>query len=629
MQTILFLLLLNLLLAACGFATPSTDFVEPAETATAVSVATVNTEPTPLPVTESISPSATPEPILSPVPGGPVSASSVAVSPDGGLVVAVNPDSDSITLIDAATLVVKEEILVGKDPRTLCFTPDSAKVLVSNHGSVNISVVSLDHVAEIARYPVGLMPYGIVTDGTNVYVAELAAGNVSVLNLENGEQIGSIAVEAFPAGLALTADRKRLLVTHLFSGDVTDIDIRTLTVSSTVSTGSDISLNQGIVIGPGGEKAYLPQTRSNTDNTALLFDSTVFPVVNVLDLSELKLLVRERITLDTADEPVNMPFAVAITPEEDTVFVANAGSDDVSVIDLGNNRGLEHIAVGANPRGIAITSDGAQVFVNNVLDGTLSVIDTDDLAVTHTLALTEIGLPEALLLGKKIFNSAEEPMLSTDNWISCATCHFDGMMDARTWLGFPDGPRNTPSLLGVSRTLPIHWSGDLDELQDVEITIRDIQVGDGLINGEAHDTLGVAHAGMSPQLDALASYLAVLRFPSSPHVLDVSDLKLGEQTFTSLGCERCHVPPIFTDRQLHDVGTGDEELEKNSHGRGTNFDTPSLIGVWMTAPYFHDGSAQTLEDVLRTGDVHNVFEQLTNEEINSLIGYMKALSVND
>ncbi|MDP7360005.1 MAG: cytochrome-c peroxidase, partial [Pseudomonadales bacterium] len=61
----------------------------------------------------------------------------------------------------------------------------------------------------------------------------------------------------------------------------------------------------------------------------------------------------------------------------------------------------------------------------------------------------------------------------------------------------------------------------------------------------------------------------------------------------------------------------------------TNFDTPSLIGVWMTAPYFHDGSAQTLEDVLRTGDVHNVFEQLTNEEINSLIGYMKALPVED
>ncbi|MQG36792.1 MAG: hypothetical protein FI719_00355 [SAR202 cluster bacterium] len=615
-------------LVACS-SSSSAEHIQPPDTTTVVTVNKVSPKPTPPPVRPPVQTRATPETTSNPILANPVSSSSVAVSPDGELVAAVNPDSDSITLVDSASLVVKAEIPVGKNPKTLCFTPDSANVLVSNHDSANISVVSLKNAAEIVRYSIGLMPYGIVTDGTNIYVAEFAAGNVSVLNLKNGRQVDNIAVEAFPAGLALTTDRKRLLVTHLFSGKVTNIDTQTLTATGTVSTGSDISLNQGIVIGPGGEKAYLPQTRSNTDNTALLFDSTVFPVVNVLDLSELKLLVRERITLDTADEPVNMPFAVAITPEEDTVFVANAGSDDVSVIDLGNNRGLEHIAVGANPRGIAITPDGAQVFVNNVLDGTLSVIDTDDLAVTHTLALTEIGLSEALLLGKKIFNSAEEPMLSTDNWISCATCHFDGMMDARTWLGFPDGPRNTPSLLGVSRTLPIHWSGDLDELQDVEITIRDIQVGDGLINGEAHDTLGVAHTGMSPQLDALASYLALLEFPSSPNVSDASDLELGKLTFKSLGCDGCHVPPLFTDRQLHDVGTGDEVLEKNNHGRGTNFDTPSLIGVWMTAPYFHDGSAQTLEEVLRTGDVHNVFQQLTNEELNSLIDYMKALSMND
>ncbi len=625
----LFLLFLNLLLAACGFATSTTDFVQPFETVTAVSKATVNTEPTPPSATESVPPSATPEPTLSRVSGSPVSASSVAVSPDGRLVAAVNPDSGSITLVDTATLVVKAEIPVGDDPRTLCFTSDSAKVLVSNHGSANISVVSLDRAAEVARYPVGLMPYGIVTDGTNVYVAELAAGNVGVINLETGRQVGRIAVEAFPAGLALTADRKRLLVTHLFSGDVTDIDIRTLTVSGTVSTGSDISLNQFVVIGPQGKKAYLPQIRSNTDNTALLFDSTVFPVVNVLDLSEFKLLVRERITLDTADEPVNMPFSVAISPDENIVYVVNAGSDDISVIDQRTNRGVAHITVGANPRGIAITSDGAQVFVNNVLDGTLSVINTDDLNVTHTVDLTDIPLAQNVLTGKRIFNSASEPLLTTDNWISCATCHFDGMMDARTWLGFPDGPRNTPSLLGVSRTLPIHWSGDLDELQDVEVTIRDIQVGNGLIDGEAHDTLGVAHAGMSSQLDALASYLAVLLFPSSPHVVDATELKLGREMFTTLECERCHVPPIFTDRELHEVGTGDELLEKNSHGRGTNFDTPSLIGVWMTAPYFHDGSAQTLEDVFRIGTVHNVFEQLSAEELGSLIGYMKALPMDD
>jgi YVTN family beta-propeller protein len=474
---------------------------------------------------------------------------------------------------------------------------------------------------------VGLLPYGIVTDGASAFIAEFATGNVSVVNLKTGRRANRIPVDSFPAGLAMTADGTQLLVTHLFNGNVTGIDIRTSAVTGVASMGTDINLNQFVAIGPLGEKAYLPQTRLNTGNTALLFDSTVFPVVNVLDLAEFKLLVRERITLDTADEPVNMPFSVAITPDGNVVFVANAGSDDVSVIDQGTDRGIAHITVGANPRGIAITPDGSRVFVNNVLDGTLSVIDTTLLTVSHTIDLTEIALPEVLLQGKKIFNSAGEPVLTTDNWISCATCHFDGMMDTRTWLGFPDGPRNTPSLLGVANTLPIHWSGDLDELQDVEITIREIQAGDGLVTGEANDSLGPPHAGLSSQLDALASYLASLKVPVSPESVDQATLNLGKKTFKSLGCGDCHVPPIYTDRELHEVGTGDRSLEKNSHGRGTSFDTPSLLGIWMSAPYFHDGSAPTLEEVLQAGTVHSVFEQLSSAELAALIGYLKALPV--
>ena len=620
-------MLLTFLLAACSSTSSSTERIQPADTVPVVAVTTVAAEPTPLPVTQPVQASATPEPTSSPLFDGPVTASFVAVSPDGSIVAAINPDSDSVTLVDAVTLAVKAEVPVGDDPRTLCFTPDSKKIVVSNWGSASISVISLDRAAEVAQYSVGLLPYGIVTDGASAFIAEFATGNVSVVNLKTGRRANRIPVDSFPAGLAMTADGTQLLVTHLFNGNVTGIDIRTSAVTGVASMGTDINLNQFVAIGPLGEKAYLPQTRLNTGNTALLFDSTVFPVVNVLDLAEFKLLVRERITLDTADEPVNMPFSVAITPDGSVVFVANAGSDDVSVIDQATDRGIAHITVGANPRGIAITPDGSRVFVNNVLDGTLSVIDTTLLTVSHTIDLTEIALSEVLLQGKKIFNSAGEPVLTTDNWISCATCHFDGMMDTRTWLGFPDGPRNTPSLLGVANTLPIHWSGDLDELQDVEITIREIQAGDGLVTGEANDSLGPPHAGLSSQLDALASYLASLKVPVSPESVDQATLNLGKKTFKSLGCGDCHVPPIYTDRELHEVGTGDRSLEKNSHGRGTSFDTPSLLGIWMSAPYFHDGSAPTLEEVLQAGTVHSVFEQLSSAELAALIGYLKALPV--
>jgi cytochrome c peroxidase len=77
--------------------------------------------------------------------------------------------------------------------------------------------------------------------------------------------------------------------------------------------------------------------------------------------------------------------------------------------------------------------------------------------------------------------------------------------------------------------------------------------------------------------------------------------------------------------QLHDVDTGDPKLERNSHGRGTQFDTPSLLGIWATAPYFHDGSAQTLADVLRAGKEHNVADRISENESQELLAFLLAL----
>ncbi|MDP7545006.1 MAG: cytochrome D1 domain-containing protein, partial [Anaerolineales bacterium] len=435
--------------------------------ATTTAAATPTAEPTPT----RAAPTATI--VAAAAPGQPVSAGAVAVSPDGRMVVAVNPDSDSVTVLDAQSLQILAEIPVGDDPRTLAIAPDSQSALVTNHAGATLSLLDLAQLVEVGSYAVGSMPYGVVTDGARVFVSEFAPGHVGVLDHNSGERLAHIAVAPFPAGLALSADGASLYVTHLFSGRVTLIDARSLEVKANITTGASTNLSQFVAISPNGTKAYLPQTRSNVTNTAMLFDNTVFAVVNVLDLGALRLAVQERVTLDTADQPVNMPFAVALSPDGKMLYLANAGSDDLSVIDLSTNQGVAHISVGANPRGIAITPDGPRVFVNNVLDGTLSVIDTGTLTVTETVTLTNIPLAAPILQGKRIFHSAAEPVLTTDNWISCATCHFDGMMDARTWLGFPDGPRNTPSLLGVAETLPMHWSGDLDELQDVEITIRD------------------------------------------------------------------------------------------------------------------------------------------------------------
>ena len=273
-----------------------------------------------------------------------VSSSAVAVSPDGSIVAAVNPDSDSVTLVDATTLTVLQEITVGDDPRTIAFTPDSRLLLVANRGSASVSIVPVDEAGDISHVAVGLMPYGVVTDGKRVFVAEFALGNIGLIELSTGKAVRRLPVDPFPAGLAISSEGRsdgrpsgRLLVTHFFTGQVTAIDLESLSVSAEVSTGADTNLSQFIAVEPGGKKAYLPQTRSNVSNAALTFDTTVFLVVNVLDLTDFSLSVRERITIDTADEAVNIPIAVALSPDGSRLFVANAGSDDVSVVDLSPN----------------------------------------------------------------------------------------------------------------------------------------------------------------------------------------------------------------------------------------------------------------------------------------------------
>ena len=567
---------------------------------------------------------------------GSVPSSAVAISPDGAVVAAVNPDSDTITLVNALTLEVIDEVPVGDDPRTLSFTPDSRSLIVANRGSANLTILDIADPTRSAQIPIGPMPYGVVTDGQHAFVAEFALGNIAVIDLTDYSLVRRLPVGPFPAGLALAPGDQNdgnqgsiLLITHFFNGQVTVVDLETLSVVAQASTGLGTNLSQFLVVGPGGAKAYLPQTRSNATNTAMTFDTTVFPVVNVLDLTDFSLLTRDRITIDTADQPASIPFAAALSPDETRLFVVHAGSDNVSVIDLADNQGLANISVGASPRGIAFTPDGSTLFVNNVLDGTMSVIDARTLKVTNTIGLTSIPLSAEVLQGKRIFYSASAPVLSNDNWISCASCHFDDGMDGRTWQGFPDGPRNTPALFGVGQTLPIHWSGDLNELQDVELTIRNIQFGTGLVSGEAHDSLGSPHAGLSLDLDALAAYLDSIEVPPSPYSSDHEAIKRGEERFTALDCKSCHAPPLFTDLQLHDVGTGDPAKEKNSHGRGTRFDTPSLRGIWLTAPYFHDGSAATLEEVFKSGPVHNIAADITSEEMEDLMAYLRALPVDE
>jgi YVTN family beta-propeller protein len=550
-----------------------------------------------------------------------ISSSALTLSPDNTRLAAVNPDSDSITLIDADTLTVITEAAVGDDPRTVTFTRDGALALVANRGADSVTWVDVNAARAAQEVVVGPQPYGIVADQSRAYVSLWASAEIAVMDLASRAVTKRIAVEPFPAGLAL--DGSHLYVTHFYTGRVTRIDLTTLNVTSVISTDADANLSQFIALSPDGARAYLPQTRSNTGNRALTYDTTVFPVVSVMDLRAFTYLPEARLDLAVIDQPVSLPFAAALGPDGQTLYVVNAASDDVSVIDLNTSQAITHLTTGHHPRALALSPDGSRLFINDTLDGSLTIFDlTSTLPYSHTLKLTTLPLSPEILTGKRLFNSALPPM-AQDHWLACSVCHFDGGHDARTWLGFPDGPRNTPALFGLAEALPLHWSGDLDEIQDVEFTIRDIQGGAGLIAGEAHDKLGSPNAARSADLDALAAYLATLNVPPSPHTIDAEARARGERAFARWGCAVCHTAPLYSDLELHDTPIGDPALERNP--RGQFFDTPALLGVWATAPYFHDGSALTLRDTLFSAGFHSMGLAMDAREVEDIVAFMESL----
>ncbi|HYO88583.1 MAG TPA: cytochrome c peroxidase, partial [Candidatus Limnocylindrales bacterium] len=357
--------------------------------------------------------------------------------------------------------------------------------------------------------------------------------------------------------------------------------------------------------------AYAPFTALNAGNPAPLYDSLAYAEVVRVDLHDLE-ASPETIALDSADRPVNLPLSAALDRFRQLLYVASYGSGAVSVIDLITGAARAHIPVGGGPMGVVLNPDNSLLYVHNMLDGTVSTINTATFDVVRVQVVAPLDIPAQLLIGAQLFSSASDPRMSTLNGISCATCHFDGLSDGRVWAGI-NGGRNTPLLYGLADTAPYLWSGAWDELADVELKIRALQAGSGLIEDEPVVTAADVHAGMADDLDALTAWLLRLRPPVLAPGGSVESRARGQQVFEEQGCATCHSGLTFTDQRAYDVGTGGV------------FDTPSLRWLGLSAPYFHDGSVTGLRDVFESPGAHRIAYILTPEDLNALLDFLLSL----
>jgi cytochrome c peroxidase len=312
------------------------------------------------------------------------------------------------------------------------------------------------------------------------------------------------------------------------------------------------------------------------------------------------------------------------------IFVADHNSNAVAVVSSTRRqddryadpqRGIAGLVrVGARPTGIAVAGDLRHAYVHNALDGTISVIENSGgkLVVTATIPFATSGLPSDVERGRRLFYSAVDPRVTQPELggVSCSSCHPNGRTDALSWTlpaaaqsnGWNWQPtnlpvRNTPALWGVTKTAPYHWDGSAQDLSAFSTTMVQQMGGVGVTTDDLSD---------------LNAYMATLSPPDNPNAgAQASGLVARGQAIFAQRCQSCHAGDMLTDDKTHQVMATDV----------SELDTPSLRGVFSTAPYLHDGSAATLRDVVRgsrpTVTEHDV-RSLPEADVSALEAFLQA-----
>jgi YVTN family beta-propeller protein len=348
--------------------------------------------------------------------------------------------------------------------------------------------------------------------------------------------------------------------------------------------------------------------------------------------------------LDELERYAVRPFGVAISPDKSRIYISCEGSEIVTVIDVQRALGFirthrgdfvqdlsasanyvtAHIDVGHDPRGMTFTPDGRRLLVANRLDDTLSVIDIRTSRVSATVPLEGSKEMSVLRHGEQTFYTAR---YSFQGQIGCANCHIDSTFDGLTWDLEPDGFGrdivDNRLLEDLNGTEPFKWNGGNPNLP-TECGPRTEKY---FWRSENYDDLTltdlVTYIRSLPQRPnrwLLPSHELSPAQERGKALFDRANDKFGKPIPESNRCAYCHSGAKGTSQKSFDVGT-----KKNTDNSGL-LDTPQLMEVALTAPYLHDGSARTLEEiwtVFNPEDKHGRTNDLTKDELNDLIEYLR------
>jgi len=585
----------------------------------------------------------------------------VLVSPDGARLYVLCQQSEEVRVLDATTTKTIAKVDVGRVPRGIALSTDGRRLFVTNSWDDTLSVIDTNKLAVTATWPVAAEPTGVVEDkaGKRLYVANRISNDIAVLNAETGEEEKRLLAGRGASYLTLSPDGSRIYATHIYpnpprvrseldnriapESEITVIDTARAVVVDHMPLHRIAGVFHLAFSTDGRLGAVAEYHPKNTVPLAHLEHDGAFGYSLTLFGADVGKTPVE-VPLDELERYASRPFGVVITPDKSRIYVSCGGSEVVLAIDVqrllryvslhpgSNIRDLAasanymvaRIPVGHEPRGLAVSRDGSKVYVANRLEDSIGVIDTHTDRVASTITLDGPKKISALRRGELTFYTSRQ---SFQGQIGCASCHIDSTFDGLAWDLEPDGFGrdivDNRLIEDIKGTEPFKWNGGNPSIP-VECGVRTEKY---FWRAENYDdltltdlTLYIRSLPPRPNRWRLQGREMTLAQERGKAIFERSMDKFGNPIAEKNRCSYCHSGPKGTSQKSFDVGT-----RKATDNTGL-LDTPQLTNIALTAPYLHDGSAHTLEEiwtVYNPEDKHGRTNDLTKDELNDLIEYLR------
>ncbi len=581
----------------------------------------------------------------------------MALSADGSRLYVVCGGTDELVAIDRRTKTIAGRVTVGRLPRGVTVSPDGSRIYVANSWSDTVSEIDATSLRLLRNLPAGFEPTGVALDGRGefLYAANRIGGNISVIDLHSATEARRLVAGRGTSWLTVSADGARVYATHIYpnpgkfrsppESEITQIDTASRTVVSRLPLHNVAGVFH-VAISTDGRLGIAAQMRPKNliplahvehgwafGNSLAVFGEDIGGIV--------------QLPLDAIEDYFSLPFGVALAPDQSKAYVSASGSNEVAILDLrrlvaaaksrdaaslANDLSaaaryvIRRVPVGRNPRSLVLTPDGATLYVANRLDDSIAVLDTARGEVTATIPL---GAPAELTAerrGERLFYSSN---YAFGNQFGCANCHLDATIDGLSWDLEPDGFGvdivDNRSLEDIGDTAPYKWNGGNPDLQTEcgPRTERFFFRSQGFRGDDLEDLVSfIKSIPLRPNRFRLPDGQLTPAQERGQAIFERTIRKDGTPIPGELQCLVCHSGPYHTSQVLADVGTG------KPTDRSPQIDIPHLTNVVYSAPYLHDGSARTLEEiwtVFNPNDKHGVTNDLTKDELNDLIEYLKTL----